>query len=113
MGPSTGLVLQGRVDARVDRLIVRIQPCGDASQGLQHPGGRAREPRIERRRLPRADQGGKVLRQVDGGGDLGRRHVELGERLGLSSRACRLTPPDKPGGAAWCQRRARGRSHPW
>ena len=40
-------------------------------------------PRIELRRLPLADQGGKVLREVDRLGHLGSLRVELGELLGL------------------------------
>jgi hypothetical protein len=58
-----------------DRRIILVESGSKALQGLQRTGGRAREPRIELRRLPLADQSGKVLRQVDGLGDLGRLRV--------------------------------------
>src|SRR6266446_4983679 len=48
-----------------DRLVVLLQPCGEAAQGLQRTGSRTLEPGIELRWLPLADQGGKVLREVD------------------------------------------------
>ena len=47
--------------------------------------------------LPLADQGGKVLREVDGLGDLGRLRVELGELLGLGLGALRRAPQHQPG----------------
>jgi hypothetical protein len=82
----------GQSNPSFDRLIVLREPGGEASQGLQRTGCRAREPRIELRRLPLTDQGGKILRQVDGLGDLGRLRVELGELLRFSLRALRRAP---------------------
>ena len=92
----------GQRDPRFDRLIVVAQPGRKASQGLQRTGGRALEPGIELRRLPLADQRGKVLRQVDGLGDLGRLRVELGELLGLGVRCAspRAAAPTRWPGAA-------------
>ena len=42
-----------------DCLVVLIQSCGEASQSLDRTGGGAREPQIELRRLPLADQGAR------------------------------------------------------
>jgi hypothetical protein len=48
-----------------------MQAGGEALQGLQRTGRRALEPGIEALRLPLADQGCTVLREVNGFGDLG------------------------------------------
>src|SRR5262249_30865581 len=47
-----------------DRLIVLLEPARKALEGLQRTGRRAREPGIEALRLPLADEGCKVLREV-------------------------------------------------
>src|SRR5262249_50899659 len=46
-------------------LIVLVEPARKALEGLQCTGRRAREPGIEALRLPLADEGGKVLREVN------------------------------------------------
>ena len=69
--PLDGARAPGHGDTGFDGCIVLIQSGGEASQGFQRTGGRAREPGIELRRLAQADQCGKVLGQVDGLGDLG------------------------------------------
>ena len=76
MCPSTGPVLQGRVTPGFDRFVVLIQPGGEASHGIDSTRGRALEPGIELRRLPLADQRGKVLREVDRLGHLGLLRME-------------------------------------
>jgi hypothetical protein len=81
-------------DAGFDRLIVRRQPSGEALHSLQGTAGGALQPRIELRRLALADEGGKVLREVDRLGDLGRLGVELGELLSLLCSPLRLTLQD-------------------
>jgi len=53
--------------------------------------------------LALAHEVGKVLREVDGLGDLGRLRVELGELVGLGLRALCLTPQDQPRRPAGCQ----------
>ena len=93
----------GQGDARFDRLIVVAEPVGKALHGLQRTGSRAREPGIEVLRLALADEGGKVLREVDRLGDLGRLRVELGELLGLGLGALAphaAAPARSPGGAS-------------
>jgi hypothetical protein len=104
-------IAPGHGDPSLNGVVVLVEPLGKVAQGLQRTAGRALEPRIELRRLPLADQSGKVLRQVNGLGDRGRLRVELGELLDLSCRAFRLTPQDEPGGAARCEGLARGFSH--
>ena len=76
--PLDGTCAPGQGDARFDRLIVLREPGGEAAQGLQRTAGRALEPGIKLRGLPLADQGGKVLRQVDGLGHVGRLRAEWG-----------------------------------
>jgi hypothetical protein len=61
----------GQRHARFDRLVILIQSFRKALQGLQRTGCRALQPGVKRFRLPLADQGRKVLRQVDRLGDLG------------------------------------------
>jgi hypothetical protein len=73
----------GQGDARWDGGVGLIQPGSETSEGCQRPGGRALPPRSARRRLPRADQGGKMLGQVERLGDLGRLRVALGALPGL------------------------------
>jgi len=70
-----------------DGLVVLLEPARKALEGPQRTGRRAREPGIEALRLPLADEGCKVLREVNRLGDLGRLRVELGELLGLGRRA--------------------------
>ena len=70
-----------------DCLLGLLAPARKAWQGLQRTGRRARAPGIEARRLPLADEVGKVLCQVDRLSDLGRLRVELGELLGFGRRA--------------------------
>jgi hypothetical protein len=96
----------GQCHARFDRVVVLIQPLGKTLYDFQGTRGGALEPGLKLRRLPLADQGGKVLREVDGLGDLGRLCGELGELLGLRLGALRLAPQYQPGGAAWGQWRA-------
>jgi hypothetical protein len=61
----------GQSDAGFHGLIVLTQAGGEALQGLQRTGRRALKPGIEALRLPLADQGRKVLREVNGFGDFG------------------------------------------
>ena len=61
----------GECHARFDRLIVLAEPLGNASQGLQRPGGGACQPGIEAFRLPLAPEFRTVLGQVDGCGHFG------------------------------------------
>src|SRR5262249_10137746 len=77
-----------------DCLIVLLEPARKALPGLQRTGRRAREPGIEARRLPLADEVGKVLCQVDRLSDLGRLRVELGELLGFGRRAALCASQD-------------------
>ena len=67
--PFHGTATPGQRDTRFDRLIVVAEPVGKALHGLQGTGRGAREPGIETLRLALADEGGKVLREVDGLGD--------------------------------------------
>ena len=83
-------------DAGFDRCIVLAEPARKALDGLQCPGGGAREPGIKALRLPLADEGRKVLREGNRLGDLGRLRVELGELLGLGRRAGRGASQDQP-----------------
>ena len=98
-------------DASFAGRIVLMQARSEALEGLQRTAHRALEPGSEALRLPLADQGGKILRQVNGLGDLGMVRVELGELLGLGLRALRRTPQHKPGGPAGCQGLARRLRH--
>src|SRR5262252_989028 len=100
-------------DAGFDGRKVLLQASSEALEGLQRTDHRALEPGIEALRLPLADQGGKLLRQVDGLGDLGMVRVELGELLGLGLSALRRTPQHKPGGPAGRQGLARRFRHTW
>jgi hypothetical protein len=61
----------GECHARFDRLIVLAEPLGNASQGLQRPGGGACQPGIEAFGLPLAPEFRTVLGQVDGCGHFG------------------------------------------
>src|SRR6266446_1015545 len=87
----------GQGDTGFDRGIVLIQSCGKAAYSLDRTGRRTLEPWIELRRLPLANQDGKILRQVDRLGNLGRLCVELGQLLCLGLGALRLTPQHEPG----------------
>ena len=69
------------------------------------------QPGIKRARLPLADQGGKVLREVDRLGDLGLLRAQLGELLGLGLRALRLASQHQPGRPARRQGLARRLGH--
>ena len=86
----------GQRHARFDRLVILIQSFRKALQGLQRTGRRALQPGVKRFRLPLADQGRKVLRQVDRLGDIGLLRAQLGELLCLSLGALRLASEDKP-----------------
>jgi hypothetical protein len=61
----------GQSDPGFDRFIVLVQPGGKTSHGFQRTHGRALESGIKLHGLALADQGGKVLRQVDGLAHLG------------------------------------------
>ena len=87
----------GQGDARFDRRIVVAEPTRKALHGLQRTGRRALQPGIKLCGLPLADQRGKVLREVDRLGHLGRLGVELGELLGFRLRALGLMPQHQPG----------------
>jgi hypothetical protein len=52
-------------------VVILIQPGSEAAQDLQCSGCRALQARIKNLRLPLAEQGGKVLSEVDGFGYLG------------------------------------------
>jgi hypothetical protein len=88
----------GPRDAGFDRGIVLIQPSGEAAYGLHRPGGRARELGIALRRLPRAAQGRKILREVDRLVHLGVLRTPLGTLACLVCGALVLAPEDEPGG---------------
>ena len=111
MCPSTGHSTPGQGHPGFDRCIVLAQPGGKALHGVQRTRGRALEPGIEALRLPLAHEGGKVLREVDRLGDLGRLRVELGELLGLGLCAFALTPQHQPRRPAGCQGLARRLRH--
>jgi len=103
----------GQGDARWDGGVGLIQPGSETSEGCQRPGGRTLPPRSARRRLPRADQGGKMLGQVERLGDLGRLRVALGALPGLRCGALpRMSePPARWRGAAWPRREALRLAH--
>ena len=101
----------GQSDSRFHRFVILVQPSGEALHGVHGTRGGALEPGIEALRLPLADEGGKVLRQVDGLGDCRRLRLQLGELLGLGLRALRLAPQHQPGRAAWRQGLARWLGH--
>ena len=63
------------------------------------------------RRLPLADEGREILREVDRLGHLGRLRVELRELLGLGWRTFRLAPQHQPGRPPRGQGLARGLGH--
>ena len=69
--PLHGARAPGQGDPRFDRLIVLIQPCGEALYGLQRTGRRALQPGIKRLGWRWRTRVGKVLGEVDGLGDLG------------------------------------------
>src|SRR5207245_7017802 len=69
--------------ARFDCCIVIAEPAGKALHGLQRTLARPLQPRSEVLRLPLAHEVGKVLREIDRLGHLGRVRVELSELLGL------------------------------
>jgi len=87
----------GQRHAGFDRRIVLTEPAGKAPHRLQGTRGRAIQPGVELRRLPLAHEDGKVLREVNRLGHLGRLRVELGELLRLSLGALGLTPEYQPG----------------
>src|SRR6267378_6606551 len=97
----------GQSHACFDRLVILIQPFRKALQGLQRTGRRALQPGVKRFRWLLADQGRKVLRQVDRLGDLGLLRAQLGELLCLSLGALRLASEDEPCRPARRQRLAR------
>ena len=87
--PLHGASTPGQGHPGFDRRIVLIQSQGKAANRLRRTGSCALEPGIKRLRLALTDQGGKILRQRDRLGDLGRLHMELGELLGLGGSALR------------------------
>jgi len=108
----------GYGDARFDRLIVVAAPGRKALHGLQGTRGHAFEPWLETLRLALAHEVRKVLREVDGLGDLGLLLPQLGELVRLGLGTLGLTPQPQPGRAARRQGRAHRRRHarqgpPW
>ena len=101
----------GQRHPRFDRLVILIQSFRKALQGLQRTGRRALQPGVKRFRLPLADQGRIVLRQVDRLGNLGLLRAQLGELLCLSLGALRLVSEDEPCRPARRQRLARRLGH--
>ena len=91
-----GACAPGESDACFDRLVVVVEPLRKALQGLQRTGGRALQPGIQVLGLALAHETGKVLREVDRLGDLGRLRVELGELLSLGLCALLCTSQDQP-----------------
>ena len=83
-------------DAGFDSLVVLTEPCSKALHGFQRTGSRPLQPGIEALGLALADQGRKVLREVNGFGDLGMVRVELGELLGLGLGTLCWTPQHQP-----------------
>jgi hypothetical protein len=103
----------GQCHARCDGGIVIAEPTGKALHGLQRTRARPLQPRIEVLGLPLAHELEKVLREVDGLGDLGSLRVELGELLRLGLRTLRGTPQHQPGRPTGRQRGAHGFGHAW
>jgi hypothetical protein len=97
--------------ASFDGCLVVPEPCRKALQGFQRTGRRTLEPGIKRGGLALADEGGKILGQDDGLGDLGRRRAERRELLGLSLRTLCFTPPHQPGRPARREREGGGLGH--
>src|SRR4029450_6184110 len=64
--PLDGTRTPGQGDSRFHRFVILVQPGSEALYGVHGTRGGAREPGIEALRLQWADEGGKVLRQVDG-----------------------------------------------
>src|SRR2546422_4335222 len=87
----------GQRHARFDRCIVLPEPTRKASYGLQRTRTRPLQPRLQVLGLALAHEVGKVLREVDRLGDLGRLRVELSELLGLGLRALLCASQDQPG----------------
>src|SRR5207253_6595571 len=87
----------GQRHARFDRRTVVPEPTRKASYGLQRTRTRPLQPRLQVLGLALAHEVGKVLREVDRLGDLGRLRVELGELLGLDLRALLGASQDQPG----------------
>src|SRR4029453_5443885 len=103
----------GEWNARCDGGIVIAEPTGKALHSLQRTRARPLQPRIEVLGLPLAHELEKVLREVDGLGDLGSLRVELGELLRLGLRTLRGTPQHQPGRPTGRQRGAHGFGHAW
>ncbi len=106
-----GAATPGQGHPGFDRRVVFIQSQGKAAHRLQRTGSRALQPVIKRLRLALTDPGGKILRQRDRLGDLGRLHLELDELLGLGDGALLRAPQHQPGSPARRQGPARRLGH--
>jgi hypothetical protein len=109
--PLHGARTPGPGHTGVDGGVVRVEPRGNAPHGLQRPVGRPLQPRLERRRLPVAPQGGTGLHARQRLVHLGLWRAPLGARGCRVCWALRLASEHQPGRPARGQGLVRGLSH--